>query len=51
MPEAAERAPRRDNTAADARSLEALGLLAPQPVPEPSINPFLEPDLPPVVDD
>jgi hypothetical protein len=43
----AERTPRRDDTAADAGSLERMGRLDPQPVPAPSIAPFLEPDLPP----
>jgi hypothetical protein len=28
-----------------------MGRLDPQPIPEPSDNPFLEPDLPPVVDE
>ena len=39
--------PRRDDTAADAASLVALGRIDPQPIPAPSISPFLEPDLPP----
>lgn len=47
MPEAVERPPRRDTTAADAGSLERLGRIDPQPIPAPSISPFLEPDLPP----
>ena len=47
MLEAIPRTPRRDDTAADAGSLERLGRLDPQPVPAPSISPFLEPDLPP----
>jgi hypothetical protein len=48
MPEPpAARAPRRDTTAADADSLERMGRIDEQPVPEPSISPFLEPDLPP----
>lgn len=47
MLEAIPRTPRRDDTAADAGSLERLGRLDPQPVPAPSIRPFLEPDLPP----
>ena len=47
MPEAVERTPRQDDTAADAGSLEMLGRLDPQPIPEPSTNPFLEPQLPP----
>lgn len=42
------RQPRRDTTAADATSLERMGRLDEQPVPAPAINPFLEPDLPPV---
>jgi hypothetical protein len=47
-----ERPQRRDTTAADAGSLERLGRIDPQPVPAPSISPFLEPDLPPApVDD
>lgn len=41
------REPRRDDTAADAGSLQLLGRLDPQPIPAPSISPFLEPDLPP----
>lgn len=41
------RAPRRDDTAADAGSLAAMGRIEPQPIPAPSISPFLEPDLPP----
>ena len=47
MPEPIPRSPRRDDTAADTRSLEQLGRIDPQPVPAPSISPFLEPDLPP----
>jgi len=47
MPEPIPRPPRRDDTAADARSLEQLGRLDPQPIPAPSIQPFLEPDWPP----
>lgn len=47
MPEPIPRNPRRDDTAADTRSLEQLGRIDPQPVPAPSIQPFLEPDLPP----
>jgi len=48
MPEpAAARTPRRDDTAADAGSLERMGRIEPQPIPAPSIQPFLEPDLPP----
>jgi len=47
VPEPIPRSPRRDDTAADTRSLEQLGRIDPQPVPAPSISPFLEPDLPP----
>jgi hypothetical protein len=43
MPEAPERPPRRDDTAADVGSLVRLGREEPQPVPAPSIQPFLEP--------
>lgn len=45
------RQPRRDDTAADAGSLERMGRLEEQPIPAPSINPFLEPDLPPAAGD
>ena len=44
------RQPRRDDTAADAGSLVTMGRLDEQPIPAPSITPFLEPDLPPVED-
>lgn len=47
MPDPIPREPRRDTTAADARSLEQMGRLDPQPVPAPPISPFLDPDLPP----
>jgi hypothetical protein len=43
--------PRRDDAAADMRSLVQLGRADEQPVPAPSISPFLEPDLPPPDDD
>lgn len=46
-----ERLPRRDDAAADAGSLERMGRIDEQPLPAPSIQPFLEPDLPPVADD
>jgi len=36
MPEAVPRQPRRDDTAADAGSLERLGRIDPQPVPAPT---------------
>jgi hypothetical protein len=39
--------PRRNDAAADITSLVQLGRVEEQPVPEPSINPFLEPALPP----
>jgi hypothetical protein len=48
MPEAIPMQPRRDDTAADMTSLVALGRADEQPIPAPSISPFLEPDLPPV---
>jgi hypothetical protein len=51
MPEAIPVQPRRDDTAADMRSLVELGRAPEQPVPAPSLNPFLEPDLPPPPDD
>ena len=47
----ATRTPRRDDSAADAGSLERMGRLDPQPIPAPSIAPFLEPDLPPFVEE
>ncbi len=49
MPEAIERPPRRDDTAADMGSLVALGREQPPPVPapSPSIQPFQAPDWPP----
>jgi hypothetical protein len=47
VPEPIQRSPRRDDTAADARSLEQMGRIDEQPIPAPSISPFLEPDLPP----
>jgi hypothetical protein len=50
MPEAVPRQPRRDDTAADAGSLERMGRIEEQPVPAPSISPFLEPQLPPAED-
>lgn len=48
---AAVRTPRRDDTAADAGSLARMGRLDEQPIPAPSNNPFLEPDLPPFVEE
>lgn len=47
MPEAVERPPRYDDTAADVGSLVRLGHEEPQPIPAPSRQPFLEPDWPP----
>ncbi len=40
--------PRPRTGAADVQSLVALGVEEPPPIPAPSIQPFLEPDLPPV---
>lgn len=51
MPEARERPPRRDDSAADMGSLVALGREEPPPVPAPSISPFLEPPPMPPDDD
>lgn len=47
MPDAVERTPRRDDTAADLRGLVTLGREDPPPIPAPAIQPFLEPDWPP----
>jgi hypothetical protein len=49
MPDPIPLQPRRDDTAADMRSLVQLGEAEPQPVPAPTpaTNPFLEPDWPP----
>ena len=47
MPEAVPRAPRRDDTAADAASLERMGRLDEQPGPAQWSGLFLEPQLPP----
>lgn len=47
MPEAVPRAPRRDDTAADAASLQRMGRLGEQPMPAQWSGLFLEPDLPP----
>ncbi|MGQ4343616.1 hypothetical protein [Streptomyces sp. SAS_275] len=44
QPEPIPMRPRRDDTAADADTLEEMGRLDEQPVPAPSISPFLEPD-------
>ena len=46
MPEAVERLPRRDDTAADVGSLVRLGREEPQPVPAPANQPFQEPQYP-----
>ena len=50
MPEALERPPRRDDTAADMRSLVQLGREEPPPIPEPATNPFQEPVYPDLPD-
>ncbi|GGV91516.1 hypothetical protein [Streptomyces massasporeus] len=47
MPDPIPLRPRRDDTAADMRSLVQLGEAEPQPIPAPAINPFQEPDWPP----
>lgn len=47
MPEPIPLQPRQDPGAADAGSLEAMGRIEPQPIPEPATNPFQEPDWPP----
>jgi hypothetical protein len=47
MPEPIPLQPRRDDTAADMRSLVQMGEAEPQPIPAPAINPFQEPDWPP----
>jgi hypothetical protein len=46
MPDPIPLRPRRDDTAADVRSLVQLGQEEPPPVPAPATNPFLEPDWP-----
>ncbi|MFI8191330.1 hypothetical protein ACIF8T_21345 [Streptomyces sp. NPDC085946] len=46
MPDAPERPPRRDDTAADVGTLVRLGREEPQPIPAPSIQPFQEPVYP-----
>ena len=46
MPDAVERPPRRDDTAADIGSLVTLGREDPPPVPAPSIQPFQTPAYP-----
>ncbi|MFG3660224.1 hypothetical protein [Streptomyces sp. NPDC047706] len=43
MPDPIPLRPRRDDAAADVRSLVQLGEAPPQPVPAPSTSPFLEP--------
>jgi hypothetical protein len=43
MPDPIPLQPRRDDTAADMRSLVQLGEAESQPVPAPATNPFLEP--------
>ncbi|MBR8638573.1 hypothetical protein KEF29_02985 [Streptomyces tuirus] len=51
MPEPIPLRPRRDDTAADVRSLVQLGREEPPPIPAPATNPFLEPDWPPPDDE
>lgn len=43
MPDPIPREPRRDDTAADTRSLERMGHIEPQPIPAPATQPFQEP--------
>lgn len=50
MPDPIPLRPRRDETAADMRSLVQLGEAEPQPIPEPSTSPFLEPVYDPSVE-
>lgn len=47
QPEPIPMRPRRDDAAADADTLEAMGRLDEQPTPAPSNSPFLEPDYTP----
>ena len=51
MPDPRPVQPRRLDGAADVTSLVALGAEDPPPIPAPSIQPFLEPDLPPADDE
>jgi hypothetical protein len=46
MPDPIPLRSRRDDTAADTRSLVQLGEAEPQPIPAPAINPFLAPVYP-----
>jgi hypothetical protein len=50
VPDPTPRPPRRDDTCADASSLERIGRIDPQPSPQWS-GLFLEPDLPPAVEE
>jgi hypothetical protein len=50
MPDPIPLRPRRDDTAADMRSLVQLGEAEPQPVPAPAIQPFQEPAYPDLPD-
>lgn len=43
MPAPIRRDPVPDPTAADSGSMEAMGRIEPQPIPEPAIQPFREP--------
>ncbi|MET9813130.1 hypothetical protein [Streptomyces sp. NPDC006355] len=50
MPDPIPLRPRRDDTAADMRSLVQLGEAEPQPIPAPATNPFQEPVYPDLPD-
>ncbi|WP_193777776.1 hypothetical protein [Streptomyces sp. E5N298] len=50
MPDPIPLQPRQDDGAADARSLEQMGRIEPQPIPEPATQPFQEPAYPDLPD-
>jgi len=51
MPDPVPRSPRRDDAAADAAGLERMGRLEERPVPPQWSGLFLEPDLPPALEE